>query len=114
MAEYAKDLASRVKAPFVALILFGSVVRKEERAKSDVDLIWEVPSASAIRTTEDKVDRAASELAVRYGNSPQVIVLDREGFRRKAEKGDPFVSEVLRTGRVLKGKPFSEILKHVS
>jgi hypothetical protein len=114
VAAYAKDLAARVRAPLVALILFGSVVRKEERAKSDVDLVWVVPSAPAIRPTEDKVDRAASELAVRYGNPPQVIVLDRESFRLKAQKGDSFISEVMRTGRVLKGKPFAEILKHVS
>ncbi len=114
VAEYAKDLAERVKAPLVALILFGSVVRKEERAKSDVDLVWVVPGAMAVRPTEDKVDRTASELAVRYGNPPQVIVIDRDAFRRKSETGDSFVSEVLRTGRVLRGKPLAEILKHVS
>jgi hypothetical protein len=41
-------------------------------------------------------------------------VIDRESFRRKAEKGDALVAEVLRTGRVLSGKPISEVLKHVS
>ena len=114
LERYGKDLLGRIKGRVDALILFGSVARREERPTSDVDLILIVGSPDARGKVEDAVDRAAGELAARYGNPPQVIVMAREEFRRKAEKGDALVSEVLRTGRVLGGKPLAEILKHVS
>jgi predicted nucleotidyltransferase len=114
LVQYAKDLRSEVGLPIVSLILFGSVARKEERATSDVDLILIVKSPAMRGKAEDHVDQAATDLASRYGNPPQVIVIDRESFRRKAQKGDALITEVLRTGRVLSGRPFSEILKHVS
>ncbi len=114
LAAYAKDLRNHLKGSVVSLILFGSVVRGEERSKSDVDLVVIAANPTGALKAEEAADRAAVDLSSRYGNSPQVIVYDRESFRRKAREGDGLVSEVLRTGRVLEGKPLAEILKNVS
>jgi len=114
LSGYARELRSRLRAPLVSLVLFGSVARGEERPTSDVDLIVIVPDASAVPKAEEGVDQAAADLAGRYGNPPQVIVLDRETFGRKARTGDPLISEVLRTGRVLVGKSIAKVLKSVS
>lgn len=114
LSEYGRDLRRRIGTPLVSMILFGSVLRREERATSDVDLVLVVSGANAVRRAEEAVDRAAGELASLYGNPPQVIVYDRADFRRKAGTGDGFVTEVLRSGRVLEGKPIAEVLKNVS
>lgn len=114
LAMYGRELRSCFKGPIVSIILFGSVARGQGRPSSDVDLVVIVPAKTAVRPAEDAVDRAALDLASRFGSPPQVIVLDRESFRRKAASGDPFVSEVLRTGRVLEGKALAEVLKDVS
>lgn len=114
LAEYAKDLRSHLKASVVSLVLFGSVARREERSKSDVDLVVIVSNPSGAIKAEEAVDRAAVHLSTRYGNPPQVIVYDRDSFRRKARAGDGFISEVLRTGRVLEGKSLAEVLRNVS
>jgi predicted nucleotidyltransferase len=111
--RYARDLRRLVRGPVLSVILFGSVARREEEPTSDVDLLFVVPSREAARKVEEATDRAAVELTRRYGNPPQILVYDRDRFRRKADSGDGFVTEVLRTGRVIEGKPFSEILKHV-
>lgn len=110
---YAKDLVSLLGTP-ESLILFGSVARGEERPTSDVDLLFVTGGATAARKAAEGLDRAAVDLAARYGSVPQVLVYDRKAFQDLARKGDPFISEVLRTGRVIRGKPLSEILKRVS
>ncbi len=112
--EYARDLRRRIRGPILSVILFGSVARKTERPGSDVDVVLVAPTREAARRMEAAADQAAGELATRYGNAPQVLVFDRDDFRRKAESKDGFVLEVLRTGRVIKGKPFAELLRHVS
>jgi predicted nucleotidyltransferase/predicted transcriptional regulator len=111
---YARDLRRRVAGRVLSVILFGSVATREEGPASDVDLLFVVPSREEVRPLEEAADRAAVELARRYGNPPQILVTDRDQFRRKAASGDGFVTEILRTGRVIEGKPFSELLKHVS
>lgn len=111
---YVEDFRKRVREPLLSLILFGSVAKAEERPSSDVDLLAIVPERKAVRKVQEACDRAAAELAARYGNPPQVIVLDLEGFRRRARSRDPFISEVLRSGKVLEGKPLGEVLGNVS
>lgn len=114
LADYAKELRELVKLPLVSIILFGSVARGEERAQSDVDLVLVTRTAKSIDAAEDALDRATVSLATRYGNPPQILTFAREDFRKRARAGDGLVSEILRTGRVLYGKPFSEILKNGS
>ena len=105
-------MQKRARIPLVSVILFGSVVRGEERPSSDVDLVLVVPRPEVSRTCQDALDRAMVDLSSSYGSPPQIILFDRREFAKKAKSGDAFVTEVLRTGRVLYGKPFSEIIKH--
>jgi predicted nucleotidyltransferase len=108
---YAGDLRKRAGIPLLSIILFGSVARGEERPGSDVDLLLVAPDREAGRRHQEALDRAMVALSTSYGNPPQVILLGRRAFSRKARSGDPFVAQVLRTGRVLYGKPFSTLLK---
>ncbi|MBI4566040.1 MAG: nucleotidyltransferase domain-containing protein [Planctomycetes bacterium] len=112
LEAYANDLRKRAGIPLVSMILFGSVARGEERPASDVDVVLVTPAGGAGRERQEALDRAATELAGTYGNPPQVMLFSRREFSRKAAARDSFVSEVLRTGRVLYGKPFSQLLKH--
>lgn len=114
LEDYAREFRRRLRGPVVSLILFGSVARAQESASSDVDILVIVSNPAAARRVEESADRAAADLASRYGNPLQVLVMDRDGFRRRARAGEPFVSEVLRTGRVLEGKSLAEVLKDVS
>lgn len=112
LEAYAKELRERARIPLVSVILFGSVARAQEKPKSDVDLIFVTPKGKAGADRQSALDHVASELATGYGNPPQVLLFDRREFSRKAKAGDSFVSEILRTGRVLYGRPLSELLKN--
>ncbi|HLF94118.1 MAG TPA: nucleotidyltransferase domain-containing protein [Planctomycetota bacterium] len=114
LADYARDLEKHVGGRILSLILFGSVARKEERPTSDVDLLLVVSTSAEARRIEGAIDRVTVDLARRYGSPPQVIVMVRSEFRRKARSGDRFLTEVLRSGRVVRGKPVAEVLRDVS
>lgn len=112
--RYLGEFLRQLEAPPLSAILFGSVARGEERAGSDVDLLLVVRGNAAAVDVEAAVDRIAVSLSLRFGNVPQVVVMPLSEFRRRAGAGDPFLSEVLRTGRVVKGRSLSELMKHVS
>jgi predicted nucleotidyltransferase len=112
LAAYAGELQKRARIPLVSVILFGSVVRRKERPSSDVDLVLVVPRPEVSRTCQDALDKAMVELSSSYGSPPQIVLFDRREFTKRAKSGDAFVTEVLRTGRVLYGKPISELIKH--
>ena len=111
LADYAEELRKSLGVRVYSLILFGSVVRGEEEATSDVDMVLVVKDAKDARAARDALDATAVDLSGRYGNAPQVIVIEKSTFASKARRHDPFIQEVIRTGRVLDGKPISEVLK---
>ena len=93
-----------------SIILYGSVVRHEEVARSDVDILFVTRESETNRKVEEALGTVAGVLAARYGSVPQFVVEDRFTFRNKVVHGDPFHNAILRTGRVIIGKPFAELL----
>lgn len=95
------------------IVLFGSVARGEEETGSDVDLLFLARDKASRRRIQERLTEAAGELAARYGNVPQILVLDRATFRKRALLGKPpLYAEVLRTGRVMRGGSFAKLLKN--
>ncbi|MCA9712404.1 MAG: nucleotidyltransferase domain-containing protein, partial [Myxococcales bacterium] len=107
---YAKDLHAGLGPPLLALVLFGSTARGEEGAASDVDLLAVVPAPADVEVAEDAAAERAFDLATNYGNSPELLVYDVQRFQQRAEDRDPFLREVLRTGRVVHGLSLTELL----
>lgn len=110
LEHYTEELREAMRTPVLSLILFGSTVRQEESAGSDVDLLAIVPAEEDVEALEDEASERAYELALRYGNSPQLAVLSSQRFRRAAADREAFAQEVLRTGRVVHGLAFTELL----
>lgn len=108
--DYAADFLENLETPLLSFLLFGSTVRGEEGPASDVDLFAVVASEEDRERVEEEGARVALELASRYGNTPQLIVYEHSRFRKEARKREPFVREVLRTGRVVHGLSLTELV----
>jgi predicted nucleotidyltransferase len=108
---YVREAVRKAGPPPLSAVLFGSVARGAERAESDVDVLFVVKDAASKAAKKRALDAAAGELAAIYGSAPQFVVEDLPSFRRKVAAGDPFLSAVLREGRVVLGKPFAELLR---
>ena len=115
LVERFADEARRLAVePVESVILFGSVARRQERATSDVDLLFVTADRRGRGRLVRRLDSATATLASRWGNVPQILVEDRATLRGKIGRGDPFHLEILRTGRVIHGKPFAEMMRHVA
>ena len=109
--EYAREARRRLRVPVESVVLFGSVARGEEEPKSDVDLLFVVADDRAVKAAEAGIEGIMGDLARRYGNVPQMLLVSRDRFRKGIRLGKPLYVEILKTGQVLQGKAFSEILK---
>ncbi len=95
-----------------AIVLFGSVARGEQRKESDVDLFVLVRTKEAAVGGGLRVAEVMTRMVARYGSVPQVFVESTAEFRASVKRGDPFRGEVVRTGRVVQGKEFEELLRN--
>jgi predicted nucleotidyltransferase len=93
-----QDLGRRIGSAFrpQRVILFGSHAEGRAAADSDVDLLVIMP------THRDPVDESvAIRMAVRPPFPVDVLVRTPEMIERRLEIGDPFVSGILRHGKLL-------------
>lgn len=82
-ADLIRELARTLHGlPIEKAILFGSVVRGEERADSDIDLFIETPNAEASDLVRAKLDWARARIWKRYGNPLSPLVMASEEIRR--------------------------------
>lgn len=110
LVRYAQDLLRGVRTRVLSAILFGSTVRAEETATSDVDLLLVVPDEEGVREAEDQAAECAFDLVDKYGNTPEIVVYQVSDLQDGARSERPFLREVLRTGRVVHGLPMTELL----
>jgi len=109
--RYARELRELLGPQALSIFLFGSTAKGTEDANSDIDLLV-VSRDRTAEAVDAKSDDAASRLIDVHGRFPQIIVMDARDFTLKFMKGDSFLMEILRTGRLLDGLQVHEILKH--
>jgi predicted nucleotidyltransferase len=110
--RYVKEARDLSRAPSESFILFGSVARKAEVPRSDVDILVITRDAASRARAEEALAAVAATLASKYGSVPQFIVEERRTFRNKVVHGSAVHNDILRTGRVIAGKSIAELLKN--
>ena len=89
------------------VILFGSVARGEATAESDIDLLVLVENAEGWMVRQRLYDLIYPVIPA-LGVDVSLIVMDKKGFIRMVEEGDPFVLSVVREGVQLQGSFLDE------
>jgi hypothetical protein len=97
-------------APVVSLILYGSVARNEEEPFSDIDVL-------AVTTTEEDVPRVEQFFLQKnesvvpcFGNTLSALVMSSQELYSRLDAGEPLITEILQTGRVLYGPHLAELI----
>ncbi len=103
-------ILKRLRVRDASLILFGSVGRGEERPDSDVDLLVVLPDGRRKERTEAEVLAVASDVSRVFGNRLASIVLTRVEFRERFLRRERWIRSVLKEGRVIAGKPLTELV----
>jgi predicted nucleotidyltransferase len=103
----------RVLGPHaLSIFLFGSTANGTDTVRSDVDLLIIARDKADIPTLEDKSDENSHELIRNYARVPMHIFLDVKEFRSGYLKGESFIREVMRSGRLLHGLRVEELLQY--
>jgi len=95
----------------VTAALYGSVVRRQERPTSDVDVLLLVRSPQAKRDVQRVLNQHWPILARRFGNSLAPYINTVREAQQKRRRGMRLFHEILKTHQVLWGTPLAEVLR---
>lgn len=110
--EYKQKVFNEIKSVknenLISTIIFGSVARKEETYKSDLDVCFIYKkNKSAI---EEKINNLRDKIYDNYGVSLAPFYITVNDFIAKAKKSLPPVNNILEEGIVISGKPIKRII----
>jgi predicted nucleotidyltransferase len=103
-------LAGGLQRSVLSLILFGSVARNEESARSDLDLCLIVPTSAAKEKALEDVHAFAPAILRQYGVRISPIAFSLREFRLAARRHQSPVREIAVEGRVLVGRQLRGLL----
>ncbi len=112
LAELVKLVQKKLeREPVVSAILYGSLVRGEETAGSDIDLYLVVRDEEARKRVEELVTELNGSTSSYFGNRLSALVKTVEESRQAYRSRRGLEMELEKEGRVLSGLPLREALK---
>jgi len=105
------SLLRKIRTPIISLILYGSIVKKRETPRSDIDLLAIVAPKDRTKT-EEAFDKISSSFLARYGRTISPYIMTVKEFQTKYRKRLPIIVEIVKTGVVIQGKLISELLNY--
>lgn len=108
--ELLREFGDKLPHSVESLILFGSAARDSLSPGSDIDLLALIKNKKDRKKTADCFSERSSEVLSRYHYPLAPIILTIDEFRKRYKQKDKFAREILKTGRIVRGKLFTEIL----
>ncbi|MCX5784416.1 MAG: nucleotidyltransferase domain-containing protein [Elusimicrobia bacterium] len=108
--ELLKEFGGKLPHSVKSLILFGSASRSQLRPESDIDLLALVENEKDEKEVVDCFSEHGPKVLARYHYPLAPVILTMDEFRKRYKQKDKFAREILRTGRVVRGELFTEIL----
>lgn len=81
------------------IVLFGSIVRDQERQDSDIDFVLVVKDKADIKAVEEKAAEASMVTTRKFGNQAMPIIVTTTDYDRKTKAKQGFWREVALTGQ---------------
>lgn len=107
-----QEIVDGISDSIVSIVLYGSILRGEERPSSDFDLLILVPTRANKEPVQEIFDQKNDYFISRFGNVLSPLILSVAEFRERYHGNDALIREVVDAGRVVYGKLFSEVLVH--
>lgn len=93
------------------IVLFGSLAKGQARPDSDIDLLVVIPNGESLRKAKGDFGEIEEKVIKSYGNRLAPVIIKEKELFRKYRQPNPFYKEIVKTGRVIWGKPLLEILR---
>ena len=111
------DMISSIKkrllhagADIVSMALFGSVVRREETARSDIDVLVVVSSKAGKSTVDKALDTVYTDMAKKFSASISPYVLTIKEIRQRHREKKSIIKSILDNNQLIYGEPLERIV----
>jgi len=105
-----EEIAKKIGKYSISLFMFGSVVRKEERIDSDLDICIVYRSHTAKKKLETELTELGYSLYEKYGVSLAPFFISESDFKKRIKSKKPPIAAVIKEGKLLLGKSVKELL----
>ena len=105
-----RQALGRASTEVVSVAIYGSVVRKEERPTSDIDILVLVRSAQGKRQVQERMERVWAAVTKEFGNSVAPYIHTVPEARRKAQRKLAVFQHILAAHELLWGQPLKDVL----
>ncbi|MDO9514208.1 MAG: nucleotidyltransferase domain-containing protein [Elusimicrobiota bacterium] len=106
LLKHLDDLAPH---KLISAVVFGSVAKKQDRAKSDIDIFLLVKKSGDKDIVEKKAGLAGAEIINEFGNALSPYIQTVNEFRSKKTKKVPVIREIIKNHFVIAGKPLGDV-----
>ena len=107
LGQLERYLKEQLGGPAASVILFGSVVRRQETVRSDLDVCILVHKASEKDRVQEHVHSLASVVQQRFGARLSPLLFSTTEFVRGVKSKKSPMSEIASEGKVITGKSLS-------
>jgi len=108
--SFARTVTNFLSIKPLSVILFGSMSKKLARAESDIDILLVMPDKVNLKSCKREIIGLEENITRLYGNHLSPLFIKRTAFIRKLKTGDQFLKEVLKSGCLIYGRVFAELL----
>jgi len=105
-----RNISSLVINDIVSIAVFGSIKKGKERPTSDIDLLVLVRNPEDKRKVEEDFGKINEKIIGKFGNTISSYIQAIEEFKLKYKRDLAVVKNILKTHRLLFGKPLKELL----
>jgi len=104
------DIKKSIGTYTISIILFGSVIRKEETMESDLDLCIVYGNLQQKNKITSTLNEISPKIRMKYGVSISPFYISEKEFKKRAQKNLPPVSEIIKEGKSFYGKSIKELI----
>lgn len=105
-----RNISSLVINDIASIAVFGSMKKGKERPTSDIDLLVLVRSPKDRRKVEEDFGKVNEKIIGKFGNTISSYIQTIKEFKLKYKRGLALVKNILKSHRLLFGKPLEELL----
>lgn len=112
LEDLGQQILLRLDPRPLSVILYGSVARREEGSRSDLDLLLLYEGGTSPGSIIETGDLLSEWISRTYGNPVSLRRSSIQDFQKRARSKDPLIRNIIREGRVLTGLSTSEVLDY--
>jgi len=107
---FIKKSLKKYKSEVVSMAIFGSIARREETSRSDIDLLVIVENKNGRIKINKAIDKLSIVIAKSFSAALSPYILTRLEIRQKYRKKQAIIISILENNRLIYGEPIERIL----